>query len=161
MPCGQCFLSFLNSEVLCFLAFLDSGPFRMISVIFQGTFWEHVSWLFASQRPFKLFHNLHCHYYMSGTCQICLCYMRNSLKWIEGNKFYCHSPTKYETIVTRPGAQQQHRVSWVVVVVGLGGPRHYVVTPTRVEVEMRLSWAVTINIPLYISFLPLHYVHLF
>ena len=44
-------------------------------------------------------------------------------------------------IVTRPAAQQQHRVSWVVV----GGPSHYVVTPTRVEVELRLSWAVTIE----------------
>ena len=38
----------------------------------------------------------------------------------------------------RPTAQQQHRVSWV------GGPGHYVVTPIRVEVELRLSWAVTI-----------------
>ena len=27
---------------------------------------------------------------------------------------------------------------------GWGGPRHYVVTPTRVGVELRLSWAVTI-----------------
>ena len=26
----------------------------------------------------------------------------------------------------------------------MGGPGHYVVTPTRVEVELRLSWAVTI-----------------
>ena len=25
-----------------------------------------------------------------------------------------------------------------------GGPSHYVVTPTRVEVELRLSWALTI-----------------
>ena len=47
-------------------------------------------------------------------------------------------------IVTRPAAQQQHRVSWVVVGgVGWGGPGHYVVTPTRVEVKLRLSWAVT------------------
>ena len=30
------------------------------------------------------------------------------------------------------GAQQQHGVSWV----GWGGPTHYVVTPTRVEVEL-------------------------
>ena len=28
---------------------------------------------------------------------------------------------------------------------GWGGPSHYVVTPTRVEVELRLSWAVTIE----------------
>ena len=27
-----------------------------------------------------------------------------------------------------------------------GGPGHYVVTPTRVEDELRLSWAVTISI---------------
>ena len=27
-----------------------------------------------------------------------------------------------------------------------GGPTHYVVTATRVEVELRLSWAVTIII---------------
>ena len=26
-----------------------------------------------------------------------------------------------------------------------GGPGHYVVTSTRVEVELRLSWALTIN----------------
>ena len=47
-------------------------------------------------------------------------------------------------IVTQPAAQQQHRVSWVGG--GWGGPGHYVVTPTRVEVEveLRLSWAVTI-----------------
>ena len=37
-------------------------------------------------------------------------------------------------IVTRPAAQQQHRVSWALVVVG--GPSHYVVNPTRVEVEL-------------------------
>jgi hypothetical protein len=48
-------------------------------------------------------------------------------------------------IVTQPAAQQQHRVSWGGGGVGLGGgPTHYVVTPTRVEVELRLSWAVTI-----------------
>jgi hypothetical protein len=44
-------------------------------------------------------------------------------------------------------AQQQHGVSWVGWwggVVG-GGPTHYVVTPTRIEVELRLSWAVTTN----------------
>jgi hypothetical protein len=29
-------------------------------------------------------------------------------------------------------------------VVGWDGPSHYVVTPTQVEVELRLSWAVTI-----------------
>ena len=46
-------------------------------------------------------------------------------------------------IVTRPAAQQQHRVSWWGG--GWGGPGHYLVTPTRVEVELRLSWAVTIN----------------
>ena len=28
--------------------------------------------------------------------------------------------------------------------VGWGGPGHYVVTPTQVEVKLRLSWAVTI-----------------
>ena len=28
---------------------------------------------------------------------------------------------------------------------GVGGPSHYVVTPTRDEVELRLSWAVTIE----------------
>ena len=28
--------------------------------------------------------------------------------------------------------------------VGCGGPSHYEVTPTRVEVELRLSWVVTI-----------------
>ena len=34
---------------------------------------------------------------------------------------------------------------------GVGwGPTHYVVTPTRVEVELRFSWAVTIYIA-YIS----------
>ena len=37
-------------------------------------------------------------------------------------------------IVTRPAAQQQHRVSWVVG--GWGGSGHYVVTPTQVEVEL-------------------------
>ena len=34
-----------------------------------------------------------------------------------------------------------------MVVVGSGGPGHYVVTPTQVEVELRLSWAVTIYCP--------------
>ena len=39
-------------------------------------------------------------------------------------------------IVTRPAAQRQHRVS-LVGGVGLGGgPGHYVVTPTQVEVEL-------------------------
>jgi hypothetical protein len=47
-------------------------------------------------------------------------------------------------IVTRPAAQQQHGVSWVG---WWGGPTHYLVTPTRVEVELRLSWAVTIEQP--------------
>jgi hypothetical protein len=28
-----------------------------------------------------------------------------------------------------------------------GGPKHYVVNPTQVEVESRLSWAVTIGSP--------------
>ena len=28
---------------------------------------------------------------------------------------------------------------------GMGGPGHYVVTPTQVEVDLRLSWAVTIS----------------
>ena len=46
-------------------------------------------------------------------------------------------------IVTRPAAQQHHRVSWGGGWVG-GGPGHYVVTPTRVEVELSLSLAVTI-----------------
>ena len=46
------------------------------------------------------------------------------------------------TIVTQPAAQQQHRVS-LGGVVGWAGPGHYVVTPTRVEVELRMSWAVT------------------
>ena len=46
-------------------------------------------------------------------------------------------------IVTRPAAQQQHKVSWVGGWVG--GPSHYVVTPTRVEFELRLSWAVKIT----------------
>ena len=41
-------------------------------------------------------------------------------------------------------AQQQHGVSWVG---WWGGPTHYLVTPTRVEVELRLSWAVTIEQP--------------
>ena len=45
--------------------------------------------------------------------------------------------------VTRPAAQQQHRVSWGVGWGGVGGPGHYVVTPARVEVELGLSWAVT------------------
>ena len=40
----------------------------------------------------------------------------------------------------RSAAQQQHGVSWGGVGWG-GGPSHYVVTPTRVE----LSWAVTIS----------------
>ena len=42
-------------------------------------------------------------------------------------------------IVTRPAAQQQHRVSWWMGWGGVGwggGPGHYVVTPTRVEVEL-------------------------
>ena len=34
--------------------------------------------------------------------------------------------------VTRSAAQQQHRVSWGG---GVGGPGHYVVTPTRVELS--------------------------
>ena len=33
-------------------------------------------------------------------------------------------------IVTRPAAQQLHGVGW------WGGPGHYIVTPTRVEVEL-------------------------
>ena len=37
----------------------------------------------------------------------------------------------------------QSFMGWVV----WGGPRHYVVTPTQVEVELRLSWAVTIYFP--------------
>ena len=36
-------------------------------------------------------------------------------------------------IVTRPAAQQQHRVSWGG---GRGGPGHYVVTSTLIEVEL-------------------------
>ena len=44
-------------------------------------------------------------------------------------------------IVTRP---DRHGVSWGGVGLG-GGPKHYVVNPTRVEVELRLSWAVTIE----------------
>jgi hypothetical protein len=28
----------------------------------------------------------------------------------------------------------------------VGGPTHYVVTPTQVEVELRLSWAVTTTV---------------
>ena len=47
-------------------------------------------------------------------------------------------------IFTRPAAQQQHRVSWEGVG-WWGGPGHYVVTSTQVEVELRLSWAVTIR----------------
>ena len=39
---------------------------------------------------------------------------------------YVVSRLVLSSIVTRPAAQQQHRVSW-------GGPGHYVVTPTRVE----------------------------
>ena len=48
-----------------------------------------------------------------------------------------------------PVEQQQHRVScggWG----GWCGPGHYLVTPTRVKVELRLSWAVTIqSTPVY------------
>ena len=36
-------------------------------------------------------------------------------------------------IITRPVAKQQHRVSWWW---WWGGPGHYVVNPTRVEVEL-------------------------
>ena len=43
-------------------------------------------------------------------------------------------------IVTRPAAQQQLRVSWGGGVGWWGRPCHYVVTPTRIEVELRLSW---------------------
>jgi hypothetical protein len=52
-------------------------------------------------------------------------------------------------IVTRPAAQQQHRVSWWNG--GGSGPGHYVVTPTRVEVVLRLSWAVTIFVTLFVG----------
>jgi hypothetical protein len=43
--------------------------------------------------------------------------------------------------ITRPAAQQQHRVSWGGWVGWwAGGPKHYVFTPTQIEVELRLSW---------------------
>ena len=38
--------------------------------------------------------------------------------------------------VTRPAVQQQHSVSWDGWGGVVGGPGHYVVTPTRVEVEL-------------------------
>ena len=43
----------------------------------------------------------------------------------------CYEQAGLSLIVTRPAVQQQHRVSWG----GWVGPGHYVVTPTRVEVE--------------------------
>ena len=46
----------------------------------------------------------------------------------------CCEQTGTAPIVTRPATQQQHRVSWVGWVVG--GPGYYVVTTTRVEVEL-------------------------
>ena len=49
---------------------------------------------------------------------------------------------KNDNIHSGPICFEQTTVSWGG---GVGGPGHYVVTPTRVEVELKLSWAVPIS----------------
>ena len=70
------------------------------------------------------------------------------LKWVDFGCDNIHSgPTCCEqtgTVSNCYSISYNNNIEFHGVVGGVGGPKHYVVTPTRVEVELRLSGAVTI-----------------